>query len=81
MEPFARRPAIANNAVRELRDFAHDWHRGRFDKGDLDRSIGAIQHVPDNNRLRGRESDALWDDVTQPRRLREAYDRREIGRW
>jgi hypothetical protein len=37
--------------------------------------------VLDNNRLTGRERDALWSDVEQLRRMREAYDRHEIGRW
>jgi hypothetical protein len=70
-----------DSAERQLRNFAKDWYHGRFGKADLDRSIGSIQHVLDDNRLRGRERDALWDDVTQLRRMREAYDRHEIGRW
>jgi hypothetical protein len=70
-----------NNAERQLRNFEHDWRRGRFDKGDLDSSISSIQHVLDNNRLSGRERDALWNDVEELRHMREAYDRHEIGRW
>ncbi len=68
------------HAEHQLRDFAKDWRRGKFDKGDLDDSIAAIQHVLDNNHLNGRERDALWEDVTQLRKMREAYDRHEIGR-
>ncbi|HTS31802.1 MAG TPA: hypothetical protein VMH81_38295 [Bryobacteraceae bacterium] len=69
-----------NNAEKRLRSFARDWRHERFDKGDLDDSIAAIQHVLDNNHLAGRERDDLWDDVEQLRRMRQAYDRHEIGR-
>jgi len=69
------------HAEHQLRNFAGDWSRGKFDKGDLDQSIAAIQHVLDNNRLSGRERDALWNDVEQLRAMRAAYDRHEIGRW
>jgi hypothetical protein len=67
------------HAEHQLRNFSRDWSRGRFDKDDLDQSIAAVQHVLDNNRLNGRERDALWSDVEQLRRMREAYDRHEIG--
>ena len=63
----------------QLREFAGRWRDGRFDKRKLDDSIAAVQHVIDNNRLRGPERDALWNDVEQLRRMREAYDRHEIG--
>ena len=69
------------HAEHQLRNFARDWSRGKFDKDDLDQSIAAVQHVLDNNRLTGRERDALWSDVAQLRRMREAYDRHEIERW
>jgi hypothetical protein len=70
-----------NNAEKRLRNFAHDWQNAKFDKGDLDDSVSAIQHVLDNNHLNGPERDALWSDVDQLRKMREAYDRHEIGRW
>jgi hypothetical protein len=70
-----------NNAEKKLRAFATDWRKGRFDKGDLDDSISAIQHVLDNNHLSGVERDDLFSDVDQLRRMREAYDRHEIGNW
>ncbi len=70
-----------NKAEKQLRGFAADWRHGKFDKGDLDDSIGAIQHVLDNNHLSGSERDALWNDTEQLRQMREAYDRHEIGRW
>jgi hypothetical protein len=69
------------HAEHQLRDFARAWSRGKFDKDELDESIGAIQHVLDNNRLTGRERDALWSDAEQLRRMREAFDRHEIGLW
>jgi hypothetical protein len=70
-----------NNAEKKLRSFAHSWEHAKFDKGDLDESISAIQHVLDNNHLAGVERDALWSDVEDLRHMREAYDRHEIGRW
>jgi hypothetical protein len=70
-----------NHAEHDLRSFAHDWNHGRFDKGDLDHSIGAIQHVLDRNQLSGPERDALSADVDQLRHLRDAYNRHEIGNW
>jgi hypothetical protein len=68
-----------NNAEKQLREFAQKWSHAKFDKGELDDAIGAIQHVLDNNRLPAESRDALSDDVTQLRRMREAYDRHEIG--
>ena len=70
-----------NKSGEQLREFAKQWHKGEFDKGKLDDSISAIQHVLNDNHLSGAERDALWDDVEQLRRMREAYDRHEIGRW
>ena len=70
-----------DKAGKQLREFASDWRKGKFDKGDLDDAIGAIQKVVDKNRLAGAERDALWSDVEQLRQMREAYNRHEIGRW
>lgn len=70
-----------NKAGEQLREFAKQWHRGKFDKGNLDDSIGAVQHVLDSNHLRGAERDALWNDVDQLRKMRVAYDHHEIGTW
>jgi hypothetical protein len=70
-----------NKAGEQLREFAKQWHRGKFDKGNLNDSINSIQHVLDSNHLTGTERDALWSDVDQLRKMREAYDRHEIGTW
>jgi hypothetical protein len=70
-----------DRAEHQLRDFAKHWESGKFDKDNLDSSIGAIQKTINDNHLNGRERDALWNDVTQLRKMREAYDRHEIGRW
>ena len=67
-----------NHAEKELRDFSLKWNRGNFDKGELDDAISGVQHVLDNNHLPGRDRDALSDDVSQLRNMREAYDRHEI---
>lgn len=71
--------ARLTHAERQLRDFAEHWQHGKFDKGNLDRSIGDVQKVIDDNHLSGRERDALWRDVEELRHMREAYDRHEIG--
>jgi len=68
-----------NHAEKELREFAQKWSNHNFDKGQLDDAISGIQHVLDNNKLAGRERDAISDDVSQLRNMREAYDRHEIG--
>jgi hypothetical protein len=68
-----------NHAEKELREFAHKWSNHNFDKGQLDDAISSIQHVLDNNKLPGRERDAISSDVDQLRSMREAYDRHEIG--
>jgi hypothetical protein len=70
-----------NHAGEQLREFAKQWHKGKFDKGNLDDSIGAIQHVLNDNHLSGPARDALWDDSEQLRKMREAYERHEIGSW
>jgi hypothetical protein len=64
---------------RQLRDFANHWEHGKFDRGNLDAAIRDIGKVVDENRLSGRERDALWNDVGELRRMREAYERHEIG--
>ena len=68
-----------NHAEKELREFAQKWDGHNFDKGLLDDAIGSIQHVLDNNKLPQRDRDAISDDVSELRRMREAYDRHEIG--
>jgi hypothetical protein len=68
-----------NRAERELRDFTKHWEHAKFDKADLDGALGDVQKVIDENHLSGRERDALWNDLEELRRMREAYDRHEIG--
>ena len=68
-----------NHAEKELREFAQTWDKGKFDVGRLDDAIGSIQHVLDNNKLPENERVAISDDVTQLRRMREAYKKHDIG--
>ena len=68
-----------NRAEKELREFAQTWDKGKFDIGRLDNAIGSIQHVLDSNKLPESDRVALSDDVTQLRRMREAYKNHEIG--
>ena len=68
-----------NHAERQLRDFEKHWRGRKFDRGNLDHSIGSIQRVINDNHLRGGERDALWNDVEELRRMREAFDHHEIG--
>jgi hypothetical protein len=67
-----------NHAEKQLREFAQKWENRKFDKGQLDDAIGSIQHVLDNNRLEGRDRNAIDDDVSRLRNMREAYDHHEI---
>jgi hypothetical protein len=67
-----------NHSEKELREFAGKWDHGKFDKGQLNGAIDAIQHVLDRNRMHGDDRDALSDDVTQLRRMKEAYEHHQI---
>ena len=68
-----------NHAEKELREFAQTWDKGKFDVGRLDDAIGSIQHLLDNNKLPESERAAISDDVTQLRRMRDAYKNHDIG--
>ncbi|HTR37665.1 MAG TPA: hypothetical protein VMH80_17280 [Bryobacteraceae bacterium] len=67
-----------NHAEKELREFARTWQNYHFNKGELDDAISSIQHVLDNNRLNPGSRDALSEDVSRLRNMREAYDHHEI---
>jgi len=64
-----------------LRSFSRDWRNAKFDKGDLDDSISASSTFSIHNHFDWRGAGCSWNDVEQLRRMREAYDRHEIGRW
>ena len=68
-----------NHAEKELREFAQTWDKGKFDVGRLDDAISSIQHVLDDNKLPESDRSAISDDVTQLRRMREAYKNHDIG--
>ena len=68
-----------NRAEKELREFAQTWDKGKFDVGRLDNAIDSIQHVLDSNKLPESDRAAISDDVTQLRRMREAYKNHDIG--
>jgi hypothetical protein len=67
-----------NKAEKELREFSQKWQGGKFDKGQLDDSISSIQHVLDGNNMRHEDRNALDEDISQLRKMREAYNRHEI---
>ena len=67
-----------NHSEKELRDFAAKWDAGKFDKGQLDGAIDSVQHVLDNNKMPVGDRDALSEDLSQLRKMREAHDRDEI---
>jgi hypothetical protein len=67
-----------NHSEKELRDFAKKWEAGKFDKGQLDGAIDSVQHVLDNNKMPLGDRDALSEDLSQLRKMREAHDRHEI---
>jgi hypothetical protein len=67
-----------NKAEKELREFSQKWQGGKFDKGQLDGAIASIQHVLDDNKMSHDERNAIDDDISQLRKMREAYNRHEI---
>lgn len=67
-----------NGAQKKLREFAQKWDHGKFDKDELDDAISSIQHVLDNNKLPREDRDAISDDLSQLRAMREAHDRGEL---
>jgi hypothetical protein len=42
-------------------------YRGRFDKGELDEAIAAVQKVVDSSGIRGRDRSILLDDLARMR--------------
>jgi len=69
-----------DRAEHELREFARQWDRGRFDRGRLHESIESIRRVVDRNHMPRRDRDALYANLRELREMREAFDRHEIGR-
>jgi ribosomal 50S subunit-associated protein YjgA (DUF615 family) len=67
-----------NRAEKDLREFSQKWEHGKFDKGQLNGAIDSIQKVLDNNKLPAEQREAISGDVTQLRRMREAYERHEV---
>lgn len=67
-----------NHAEKELREFAEKWDHGKFDKGQLNGAIDSIQHVLDGNKMPAADRDAISDDISQLRRMREAHERHQI---
>jgi hypothetical protein len=66
------------HAEKDLRDFSGKWDHGKFDKGQLSGAIDSIQRVLDKNRMPTETRDAISDDITQLRRMREAWEHHEI---
>jgi hypothetical protein len=69
-----------NHAEKDLREFAQTWDQGKFEVGRLDDAIGSIQHVLDNNKLPETDRTAVSEDVSQLRKMREAYKNHEIAK-
>ena len=67
-----------NKAEKELREFAAKWDHGKFDKGQLNDSIESVQKVLNSNKLPAEDRSALDADISQLRRMREAYEHHEI---
>lgn len=67
-----------NHAEKELREFAEKWDHGKFDKGQLNDAIDSVQRVLDGNKMPAADRDAISDDVSQLRRMREAHERHQI---
>jgi hypothetical protein len=67
-----------NKAEKELREFAKKWDHGKFDKGQLNDSIESVQKVLNSNKLPADDRSSLDADISQLRRMREAYEHHEI---
>jgi hypothetical protein len=67
-----------NHAEKELRDFSEKWDHGKFDKGQLNGSIDSVQRVLDKNRMPPEARDSISEDVSQLRKMREAWEHHQI---
>ena len=63
------------NAQDRLSTFDRHLTKGHFDKGELDKAIGDVQHVLDHNTLQVSARDALLRDAQELRIARERYRR------
>ncbi|HWF07477.1 MAG TPA: hypothetical protein VG297_03380 [Bryobacteraceae bacterium] len=63
------------NAQKHLSDFDREFTRGNFDKGKLDTAIDDVKNVVDHNSLNPADRDALRDDLSNLRSMREEHDR------
>ncbi|HXF25669.1 MAG TPA: hypothetical protein VN610_00265 [Bryobacteraceae bacterium] len=59
-----------DHARHELWDFERKSSQGRFDKGELDEAIGALQSVVDHNAMPYGERSRLQDDANRLRDFR-----------
>ena len=70
-----------DKAREELREFQRAWNSGRFDRHELDDTIGAIQKVIDHGEMRYRDREILQADVESLREFREMYRDYGARRW
>ncbi len=70
-----------DKAREELREFQRAWNSGRFDRHELDDTIGAIQKVIDHGEMRYRDREILQGDVESLREFRSAYRDYGARRW
>lgn len=64
-------------AIRDrLGNFQRNWERGRYDRGDLDATIGNLNVLVDRGHLHRVDRDILADDLSRLRDLRARMDRR-----
>ena len=61
------------NAQKNLSDLDRHFTKGKYDKGELDRSIGDIQSILDHNTLQASSRDALMRDVEDLRVARARF--------
>jgi hypothetical protein len=65
---------------REIRDrlgnFQRNWERGRYDRGDLDATVGNLSTLVERAKLHRADRDILADDLSRLRDLRARMDRR-----
>lgn len=73
--PFSPDEYRVSTTKQELNELQGKLDAGRYDQPELDRTIGGLERVLNNNRLSPRDRDMLSDDLMRMREVREHRDR------
>jgi hypothetical protein len=69
--PFSPDEYRLSTTKQELNELQGKLDAGRYDQPELDRTIGGLERVLNNNRLSPRDRDMLSDDLMRMREFRE----------